>query len=63
MENNIRRMLAINQKNKEKNYLSTRKLEEIFGRKYVNNVLPHIFVFGDIILMLQIKDQRYQKMW
>ena len=47
----IRRMLAINEKAKEKNQESVRRSKEYFDRKYVKEVSPHNFVVGNIVLL------------
>ena len=47
----IGRMLAINEKAKEKNQESVRRSKEYLDRKYVKKASPHNFVVGDIVLM------------
>ena len=47
----IKRMLAINDKAKEKKQESVRRSKEYFNREYVKKTSPHDFLVGDIVLM------------
>ena len=47
----IGRMLAINEKAKEKNQERVRRSKEYFNRNCVKKASPHNYVVGDIVLM------------